>query len=80
MTALRTASAAVAIAVATVADEDGLARVELTNPIQQVYDAMWQPEYPRIEIVEGYGSTETSAVAAVNPPAESSAPAAARNP
>jgi len=51
MTALRTASAAVAIAVATVADEEGLARVELTNPIQQVYDAMWQPEYPRIEIV-----------------------------
>lgn len=51
MTALRTASAAVAIAVAKVADEEGLARVELTNPIQQVYDAMWQPEYPRIEIV-----------------------------
>ena len=52
MTALRTASAAVAIAVAKVAAEDGLARVELTNPIQQVYDAMWQPEYPRIEIVQ----------------------------
>lgn len=52
MTALRTASAAVAVAVATVADEDGLARVELTNPIQQVYDAMWQPEYPRIEVVD----------------------------
>jgi len=52
MTALRTASAAVAIAVATVAHEQGLARVELTNPIQQVYDAMWQPEYPRIEIVQ----------------------------
>jgi malate dehydrogenase (oxaloacetate-decarboxylating) len=52
MTALRTASAAVAIAVAKVADEEGLARVELTNPIQQVYDAMWQPEYPRIEIVQ----------------------------
>ena len=53
MTALRTASAAVAIAVAKVADEQGLARVELSNPIQQVYDAMWQPEYPRIEIVAG---------------------------
>lgn len=51
MTALRTASAAVAIAVAKVAEEEGLARVELTNPIQQVYDAMWQPEYPQIEIV-----------------------------
>jgi malate dehydrogenase (oxaloacetate-decarboxylating) len=52
MTTLRTASAAVAIAVAKAADEEGLARVELTNPIQQVYDAMWQPEYPRIEIVQ----------------------------
>lgn len=52
MTALRTASAAVAIAVATVAQEQGLARVELTNPIQQVHDAMWQPEYPRIEVVD----------------------------
>jgi malate dehydrogenase (oxaloacetate-decarboxylating) len=52
MTALRTASAAVAIAVARAADAEGLARVELTNPIQQVYDAMWQPEYPRIELVE----------------------------
>ena len=51
MTTLRTASAAVAIAVAKVADEDGVARVELSNPIQQVYDAMWQPEYPRIEVV-----------------------------
>jgi malate dehydrogenase (oxaloacetate-decarboxylating) len=51
MTALRTASAAVAVAVAKAAADEGLARVELTNPIQQVYDAMWQPEYPRIEIV-----------------------------
>lgn len=52
MTALRTASAAVAVAVATVAAEQGLARVELTNPIQQVHEAMWQPEYPRIEVVD----------------------------
>lgn len=52
MTTLRTASAAVAIAVAKAADAEGLARVELSNPIQQVYDAMWQPEYPRIETVE----------------------------
>lgn len=51
MAALRTASAAVAIAVAKAADEEGLARVELTNPVQQVYDAMWQPEYPRIQVV-----------------------------
>ncbi len=52
MTGLRTASAAVAIAVAKAADAEGLARVELSNPIQQVYDAMWQPEYPRIELVQ----------------------------
>ena len=52
MTVLRTASAAVAIAVAKAADAEGLARVELSNPVQQVYDAMWQPEYPRIEPIE----------------------------
>jgi malate dehydrogenase (oxaloacetate-decarboxylating) len=51
MTALRTASAAVGIAVAKAAEADGLNRVELTNPIQQIHDAMWQPEYPRIEVL-----------------------------
>ncbi len=50
MTDLRTVSAAVAIAVATVAAEEGHARVELHDPIQQVYEAMWRPEYPRIAI------------------------------
>ncbi len=52
MTVLRTVSAAVAVAVAKAADAEGVARVELINPVQQVYDAMWQPEYPRIEVVE----------------------------
>ena len=52
MTGLRTVSAAVAIAVAKAADAEGLSRVELTNPVQQVHDAMWQPDYPRIEIVQ----------------------------
>ena len=52
MTVLRAASAAVGIAVAKAAAEEGLNRVELTNPIQQVYDVMWQPEYPRIEVLE----------------------------
>ena len=47
MTDLRTVSAAVAAAVATAAADDGLARTELTNPIQQVHEAMWRPEYPR---------------------------------
>jgi len=49
MTDLRTVSAAVAIAVATTAVEEGLAQVDLHDPIQQVHDAMWRPEYPRIE-------------------------------
>jgi malate dehydrogenase (oxaloacetate-decarboxylating) len=48
MTDLRTVSAAVAIAVATTAAEEGLARAELHDPIQQVYEAMWRPEYPTI--------------------------------
>jgi malate dehydrogenase (oxaloacetate-decarboxylating) len=50
MTDLRTVSAAVAIAVAKTATEEGLAQVELHDPIQQVHDAMWRPEYPRIEL------------------------------
>ncbi|MEP6561891.1 MAG: malic enzyme-like NAD(P)-binding protein, partial [Nakamurella sp.] len=49
MTDLRTVSASVAIAVATTAAEEGLAQVELHDLIQQVQDAMWRPEYPRIE-------------------------------
>jgi malate dehydrogenase (oxaloacetate-decarboxylating) len=49
MTDLRTVSASVAIAVATTAAEEGLAQVELHDLIQQVQDAMWRPEYPRID-------------------------------
>ena len=47
---LRAVSAAVAIAVATAAADEGLAQVELHDPIQQIYDAMWRPDYPRIEL------------------------------
>ena len=43
-------SAAVAIAVATTAAEEGLAQADLHDPIQQVHQAMWRPEYPRLEI------------------------------
>jgi malate dehydrogenase (oxaloacetate-decarboxylating) len=46
---LRTVSAAVAIAVAAAAQEEGLAQVPIDNPVQQVYQAMWRPEYPRFE-------------------------------
>jgi malate dehydrogenase (oxaloacetate-decarboxylating) len=47
---LRPVSAAVAIAVDTSAAAEGLARVPLDNLIQQVHEAMWQPQYPRLEI------------------------------
>ena len=48
---LREVSATVAVAVAKAAVADGLAEVELDDPIQQVHQAMWQPEYPRVEPV-----------------------------
>ncbi len=48
---LRRVSAIVAVAVAEAAAAEGLAQVELVNPIQQVHDAMWQPVYPAIEAV-----------------------------
>jgi malate dehydrogenase (oxaloacetate-decarboxylating) len=48
---LREVSATVAVAVAEAAAADGLAEVALDDPIQQVHQAMWQPEYPRVEPV-----------------------------
>jgi malate dehydrogenase (oxaloacetate-decarboxylating) len=48
---LRTVSAAVAIAVATAAQDEGLAEVTVDNPVQQVYQVMWRPEYPRFEVI-----------------------------
>jgi malate dehydrogenase (oxaloacetate-decarboxylating) len=50
VTDLRRVSAAVAVAVASAATEEGLARVPLEDPIQQVHQAMWRPEYPHIEV------------------------------
>src|SRR4029453_2088611 len=49
--ALRMVSAAVGIAVARAAAAGGLAQVELDDPVQQVHEAMWRPEYPRVEAV-----------------------------
>ncbi len=46
---LRSVSATVAVEVAKRAVSEQLARVELTNVIQQVQDAMWQPEYPQLQ-------------------------------
>jgi malate dehydrogenase (oxaloacetate-decarboxylating) len=46
---LRSVSATVAAAVAETAHAEGLARVKLSDIVQQVQDAMWQPEYRRIQ-------------------------------
>ena len=44
----RTVSAPVAIAVARAAEAEGLATKPLTDPVQQVFERMWQPIYPEI--------------------------------
>ncbi|CCH71560.1 malate dehydrogenase, (decarboxylating,NAD-requiring) (malic enzyme) [Nostocoides australiense Ben110] len=51
ISALRQVSATVAVAVAKQAEKEGLAREPLTDPIQQIYQRMWQPIYPEIEAV-----------------------------
>ncbi|MFN8030400.1 MAG: NAD-dependent malic enzyme [Dermatophilaceae bacterium] len=51
ISALRTVSATVAVAVAQQAAAEGLARNPLTDPIQQIYERMWQPVYPEIEAI-----------------------------
>ena len=48
---LRAVSAAVAVAVVVAAANEGVAQSTVDNPIQQVHEAMWRPEYPRIEII-----------------------------
>jgi len=51
VTNLRTVSAAVAIAVAQAAEEEGLAQSPLNKPVQQVHEAMWRPQYPSFEAI-----------------------------
>jgi malate dehydrogenase (oxaloacetate-decarboxylating) len=46
---LRSVSVTVAVAVVVKADAEGLAGAELGDIVQQVQDAMWQPEYRRIQ-------------------------------
>jgi len=46
---LRSVSMTVAAAVAEAADAEGLAGVKLDDIVQQVQDAMWQPEYRQIQ-------------------------------
>ena len=51
MSDLRMVSATVAVAVAKQAEREGLAREPLTDPIQQIYNRMWQPVYPPVEAI-----------------------------
>jgi len=46
---LRSVTVTVAVAVAEAAMQEGLAGVRLADIVQQVEDAMWQPEYRQIE-------------------------------
>jgi malate dehydrogenase (oxaloacetate-decarboxylating) len=46
---LRSVAMTVAVAVADAAQREGLARARLHDIAQQVQDAMWQPEYRRIQ-------------------------------
>jgi len=46
---LRSVSVTVAVAVAEAAVAEGLAGIEFFDIVQQVQDAMWQPEYRRIQ-------------------------------
>jgi malate dehydrogenase (oxaloacetate-decarboxylating) len=48
---LRMVSATVAVAVARAAEAEGVASAPLTDPVQQVFARMWQPEYPPIEAI-----------------------------
>ena len=51
VTSLRTVSAAVAAAVARAAHAEGLAQASLPDPDGQVRVAMWEPEYPQLELI-----------------------------
>jgi malate dehydrogenase (oxaloacetate-decarboxylating) len=51
VTDLRMVSAAVAIAVARAAEKEGLAQTPLDDPVQQVHEAMWRPQYPSFEAI-----------------------------
>ncbi|MFT4224908.1 NAD-dependent malic enzyme [Micropruina sp.] len=51
MSDLRLVAAAVALAVARTAEEQGLARTPMTDPINDIYQRMWKPEYPRLEVL-----------------------------
>jgi len=47
---LRAVSASVAVAVAKRAEQDGVAQVQLADPVQAVQDAMWHAAYGALEV------------------------------
>jgi malate dehydrogenase (oxaloacetate-decarboxylating) len=47
---LRAVSATVGVEVAKTAAAEGLARTHLTDVVQQVQEAMWQPVYPHLQV------------------------------
>ncbi|GAA1398653.1 NAD-dependent malic enzyme [Luteococcus peritonei] len=51
MDKLRAVSARVAMAVAIAAQIEGVAGRKLDNPVQDIHEQMWTPDYPRIEAV-----------------------------
>ena len=51
MSDLRVVAATIAKAVAESAEAQGLARRPMTNAISDIYQRMWKPECPRLEIL-----------------------------
>lgn len=51
MSDLRLVAATVAKSVAETAEAQGLARRPMTNPINDIYQRMWKPEYPKLRIL-----------------------------
>jgi malate dehydrogenase (oxaloacetate-decarboxylating) len=51
MNDLRLVSATVAMGVAKTAEQQGLARTPLDNPIDAIYGRMWKPNYPRLDVL-----------------------------
>ena len=48
---LRLVPATIGAAVAQAAAAEGLAGRPLTDPIQQIHEAMWRPEYPAFDVI-----------------------------
>ena len=44
-------AAPIALAVAAAAAQEGVARHPLTDPINEIYTRMWQPQYSAVEVI-----------------------------